>query len=62
MNVLRHHHVAKQRELVTGPDFVENLQENVALLRTTQQRAATVTTTRDEMQMALPITPLESVL
>jgi hypothetical protein len=62
MNVFRHHHVAHQRELVTGPHLIENPQENVPLLRTTQQRAAPITTTRDEMQMALAITALQSIL
>jgi hypothetical protein len=61
VNVFRHHHVASQRELVTRPHFVENLQENVALPGCSQQRASPVTTARDEMQMALPIPALQSV-
>jgi hypothetical protein len=60
--MFRHHHVADQRELVTFPHFVENLQENVALPRCARQGTSPVTTTSDEMQMPLPITPLQSIL
>ncbi len=62
MNVFRHHHVSHQRELVTLPHFIEDLQEDIPPLRTTQQGTSPVTTARDEMQMPLPITALQSIL
>jgi hypothetical protein len=62
MNMFRHHHVADQQELIARPHLVENLQERISFPGSAQQCTALITTTSDEMQMALPVTTLEAIL
>jgi hypothetical protein len=52
----------RQQELVARPHLVEDLQQHVALTRRAKQGTPTITTTRDEVQMALPVTAFETVL
>jgi hypothetical protein len=62
MDMLGHHHIANQQELITGPHLIENFQEHIPLPRRAQQGTTPVATAGNEMQMALPITALEPVL
>ncbi len=62
MNVLRHHHISDQQELVPCPGLVENFEEGISLSPRIQQTPPPVATASNEMQVALPIAAFERIL
>ena len=62
MNVLRHHHVSDQREIVALANFTENLEKEMTRAFRSQQRHTTITTANNEMQLAQSIAASEAWL
>jgi hypothetical protein len=61
INVLGHHHVADQPELIALARRIQNPQKHVPLPRRSQQGPAWVTATRNKMQVPLTVAPLQLV-
>ena len=59
MNVFRHHHIPNQQKLITRASLLQNFQKHVPFPRCPQQRTPPVATASNEMQMPMPINPLQ---
>ena len=51
MNMLVHHHVADQREIIVRPNFSENLEKEMPRAFGTQQSRTPITTASNEVQL-----------
>jgi len=58
MNVLRHHHVTDERELIDLANFIEDFQKHVAAARRAEKPSSAIATTGNEMQVPLAIAAL----
>jgi hypothetical protein len=61
MNMLRHHHVSQEREIVSCADFTQDLQKEIARPLGIQQGHAPVATARDEVQVSRSIAAFQAV-
>ena len=61
MNVLRHNHVAHQREAVVIARLAENLRENISGAHRAEQRQTSIASERDEMKMPASVVANEFV-
>jgi hypothetical protein len=52
MNVLRHHHLADDDEMVPTPHLLQNSQKQITVTGAGEQRAALITAGRDEVGVA----------
>ena len=62
MNMLRHHHVSQQREIVALSNFTENLEEEIPSTLCAQQRRATIATASNKVQLSQSIAASEALL
>ena len=62
MNMLRHHHISQQREIIALSNFTENFEKEIPSPLGTQQRCATITTACYKVQLAQPIAASQALL
>src|ERR1700735_5560820 len=62
MNVLRHHHIADQREIVALANFAEGHEEELPRALGGQQRHAAITAASDKVQLTQSITAAQALL
>jgi hypothetical protein len=61
VNVLRHEHITDQPKPMPSPHLVENLYESVACSARSEQRTASVTAKRDEVQIPSTVKSLKRI-
>ena len=57
--MLGHHHVSYNRKVITPPDLLQHLQEQIAILFSPQQGASLITACGDEMQISGAVIAME---
>src|SRR5580692_11350950 len=62
MNMLRHHYIPDQREIVTHSNLTENLEKEMPSPFRAQQRRATITTAGNKVQMSQSIAASQALL
>src|SRR6185437_2497540 len=62
MNVLGHHHIPDQSEIVAVAHLRKDFQEQIACSRPAQQRLAAIATASNKVEMSLSIPALQPVL
>lgn len=61
MNVIRHHHIPNQPELISLAHLIQNSQKHIPAMRSPQQRPPPVTTTCNKVQLPVPVPALQPV-
>lgn len=61
MDVLGHDHVADYHETVTPSHRLQNLQEQISVLRGAQERAPLITTGSDEVQVSGAVITMQPI-
>jgi hypothetical protein len=61
VDMLWHDHVADQSKPMPSAHLVEDFHESVACPPRPEQRTPTITTERDEVQIASPVKPLKPI-
>jgi len=60
MKVLRHEHEAEHDKAMASPDFFQEFEQQIAVVRGAQQRTSPVTTASDKVQIVGAVITLEA--